>query len=153
MWMAHHVLRILLGLVFVAAGLVKLMDITTFTHHVGEFGIVFDSLVPATAWLVSLAEVITGVGLLVNRRGSLLAAVMILLVFLSVLVYGLALGLDIDCGCFGTAFSVELKYQLLIDLGLVGWCGLVHATSRCPGQRATDAHASGEASFPEGEAL
>jgi uncharacterized membrane protein YphA (DoxX/SURF4 family) len=150
--MVYHILRTLLGLLFVGTGLVKLMDIPAFISDLGDFGVVLDPLVPATAWFISLVELVTGVGLLVNLRGSLLAALTMLVVFVGVLTYGIAIGLDIDCGCFGTAISIELKDQLLVDLGLIGLCGLVYVTGRRPGQGAADPNANREVIVTEREA-
>ena len=122
----YHCLRAPLGLVFVCTGFIKLMDIPDFANHLGDFGIVPDGLVPAVAWLVSLSELVAGLGLVANIRGSLAIVFCILMIFIGVLAYGIVLGLDIDCGCLGPDFSVGLKTQLLIDIGLVAWCGLAY---------------------------
>jgi uncharacterized membrane protein YphA (DoxX/SURF4 family) len=128
--MLHHCLRILLGLVFVRTGLIKLIDIPEFAHRLGDFGIVADSLVLAAAWLVSLTELVAGLGLAANVRGSLALVLCLLILFSGVVAYGIALGLDIDCGCLGLAVSLGLKPQLLIDVALLGWCGLVYWTGK-----------------------
>lgn len=150
--MVHHLLRSLLGLVFVATGSVKLWDVTQFASNLGDFGIVLDELVPATAWFISLAEVLVGIGLMANLRGSLAAALMLMTLFIGVVAYGLVLGLDVDCGCFGPAFPVELKTQLLIDFGLVGWSGLVFVSGRRRRQKNAVSHIACEVSVPGGKA-
>ncbi len=124
----HNYLRAFLGLVFVGTGLIKVTDIPGFANHLGDFGIVPDGMVPAAAWFVSVTELVTGAGLVANVRGSLPAVFFLLILFISVLIYGIVLGLDIDCGCLGPAFSVGLKTQLLIDALLIAWCGLVFLT-------------------------
>ena len=86
--------------------------------------------VSAVAWLVSLTELVTGLGLMANVRGSLTAALILLILFTSVLAYGIVLGLDIDCGCLGPNLPIGLKMQLLVDASLVAWCGLVHLTRK-----------------------
>lgn len=123
--MRYNLLRVALGLLLVSTAILKLADIVEFAHQLGDFGIVADELVPAAAWLVSLSELAAGVGLTVNVRGSLTVVFCLLMLFIGVLAYGIALGLDISCGCLGPAFSVGLKTQLLIDLALVTWCGLI----------------------------
>ena len=115
-----------LGLLFVYAGAIKLLDLPRFTRHVGDFGIVFDSLVNLVAITLCVTELTLGVGLLVNVRGALPAIVGLLLFFIGVLVYGIAIGLDIECGCWGTEFGMTLGTQLTTDLGLLGWCSLIH---------------------------
>jgi len=128
----HHCLRVALGSVFVFAGIVKLGDVSGFAVSVGNFGLVYDGLVVPTAWSISLLELVFGVGLVINLRGGLTGVLLLLGVFIGILLYGMWIGLDIECGCFGPGHRVSLKTQLRIDLGLLGWCGLVHwSRKRC----------------------
>jgi hypothetical protein len=46
-------------------------------------------------------EVVAGFGLLLDLRGSLAVLGGLVGLFLLVLGYAMALGLDVDCGCFG----------------------------------------------------
>jgi hypothetical protein len=46
-------------------------------------------------------EILAAIGLLFDVRGSLATITGLLILFLAVLGYGVWLGLDIDCGCFG----------------------------------------------------
>ena len=46
-------------------------------------------------------EVIAGIGLLLDVRGSLALITGLLVLFMVVLGYGIWMGLDVDCGCFG----------------------------------------------------
>jgi len=46
-------------------------------------------------------ETISGLGLLFDIKGSLTAVFGLLLLFMLVLGYGIWMGLDVDCGCFG----------------------------------------------------
>jgi hypothetical protein len=48
-----------------------------------------------------LLEVIAGFGLLFDIRGSLAVITGLLVLFMVVLGYGIWMGLDVDCGCFG----------------------------------------------------
>ena len=113
-------------MVFIGSSVIKLTDMAGFARQLGDFGIVADALVPATAWLLCLLELFIGLGLSANIRGSLAVVAGMLILFCSVLVYGMILGLDIDCGCFGTGYHVSLKAQFTIDLGLLLFCALVH---------------------------
>jgi uncharacterized membrane protein YphA (DoxX/SURF4 family) len=122
----HHSLRLLLALVFLVSGSVKLIDMAKFAESVGDFGLVPDWFVLTTAWLVVLSELAIGASLAFNRRGSLLGVMVLLGVFLGVLIYGIVLGLDIQCGCFGPGYHVNLKTQLFIDLGLAILVGAVY---------------------------
>jgi uncharacterized membrane protein YphA (DoxX/SURF4 family) len=122
----HDVPRVALGAVFVLTGAAKLTDIPTFADRVADFGLVFDGIVTPVAWAVAVGEVLLGAALACNLRGSLACVLAFLGVFIAVLTYGVLLGLDIDCGCFGGRLKVPLQTQLVIDLVLVIWCGLVY---------------------------
>ena len=61
-----------------------------------------------------------------NLRGSLTFVFCLLVLFIGVLAYGIALGLDIDCGCLGPATSRSLSTALAIDVGLLILCGLMY---------------------------
>jgi anaerobic C4-dicarboxylate transporter len=93
---------------------------------VGDFGIVWDRLIWPTAGLICVAELLCGVALLAKRRGSLLAVALLLCGFVGVLIYGIAIGLDIHCGCLSVGARWSLNVQLAIDIGLLLWCILIH---------------------------
>jgi hypothetical protein len=46
-------------------------------------------------------EFVAGAGLLFDLEGSLSIISALLLVFIGILAYGIWMGLDVDCGCFG----------------------------------------------------
>lgn len=94
--------RIVLAVVFLYGGIPKLFSIQDFAVVISAYGLVPDLLVLAVAVFLPIFEIITAVGLLLNHRWALVAAASLLVLFISVLSYGLHLGLDIDCGCFGT---------------------------------------------------
>jgi uncharacterized membrane protein YphA (DoxX/SURF4 family) len=120
--------RLCLGLVLVVAAVSKLLDVKDFAQRVGDFGLVYDALVTPTAWAIVLAELLIGISLLMHLWGSLASAVALLLLFMSVLIYGLALGLDVECGCFGPAVHVSLGTQLVTDFGLLLICVIIYGT-------------------------
>ncbi len=118
--------RLPLALLFVYTGARKLLDPAGFASDLGAFGLVPDALVTPTAWAIAGTEVILGLALAVGIRGALPACAVLLVIFIGVLTYGIALGLDIDCGCLGPGVSLGLATQRLVDLALLGWCVLVH---------------------------
>ena len=136
--LVHHFLRIALALLFVFAGTVKLLAIHAFAQDLGDLGLVHDALVLPSAWIISLSEVLAGMALAANVRGSLATVLVLLTGFIGVLIYAIALGLDVDCGCLGPDYHVTLKTQLVIDMGLVVWCGLIHWTRKRSGTRTMD---------------
>lgn len=113
--------RIPLGLLFVYTAGINFWQWPLFAQQMGEFGIVFDAIVKPVAVVVCLFELAIGIGNLIHARWSLAATIAMLFVFIAVLSYGLAIGLDIECGCFGAGHSLSLGNQLVIDLLVVGW--------------------------------
>ena len=122
-------LRIALGLLFIGAGITKFIFLGDFIQSVSEFGIVLDQTVSVFAIAICVAEIVGGVGLLFRIRGSVAFLSGLIGCFIGALVYGRYLGLDIDCGCFGPTYHVDLLTQIMIDaiilvgLGLIGWTG------------------------------
>jgi hypothetical protein len=115
-----------LGVLFLLAAVWKLGDLAGFQDTIGRFGIVLDALVPATALLLVAAELAVGLGLIAGLRAALHGALALVLLFLGVLAYGLHLGLDIDCGCFGPGERADLAQALRRDLVLLGLCVLLY---------------------------
>lgn len=93
--------RWVLAGIFVYSGSVKLVDPSRFAEIIAGFGLLPDALVYPIAVLLPVVELIAGIGLIFALRGSLQAITVMLVVFIAVLLYGIHLGLDIDCGCFG----------------------------------------------------
>ncbi|MCP3874543.1 MAG: DoxX family membrane protein [Desulfobacteraceae bacterium] len=117
----YMVIRILLGLVFVGSGIIKMSDLTYFSKVIAAFAILPLDLSYPFSVIISMAELIFGVGLIIDVKGSLGAISLMLLAFLVVLSWAIYMGYDIDCGCFGPedpeakVFS-SLKGSLLRDV-------------------------------------
>lgn len=92
--------RFALGSVFVYAGFVKLIDPKAFAKVISLYDIVPESLLPVISIGLPALEVLAGLGLIFNIRGSLSLIFVLLLMFCAVLGYGMFNNLDIDCGCF-----------------------------------------------------
>jgi len=88
-------------LLFVYSAVSKLTDPKGFSEVIGAFGLLPEILLHPAAVVLPLLEFIVGVGLLLDVRGSLTIYAGLLLVFGFVIGYGIWLGLDTDCGCFG----------------------------------------------------
>ena len=93
--------RIVLAAVLLYGGIPKLFAPVEFAAVISAYGILPDPLVFPAAIILPLAEVLTAIGLLLNYRWALISAILLLCFFIVVLSYGISLGLDIDCGCFG----------------------------------------------------
>ena len=97
----YRVIRILLSVIFLWSGVIKLVDSSSFSVIIETYGLLPDILILPTALLLSLTEIILGLGLIFDIRGSLASITVMLAAFMAILLYGIWLGFDIDCGCFG----------------------------------------------------
>jgi len=93
--------RWVLAGIFVYSGSVKLVAPSRFAEIIAGFGLLPDALIYPFAVLLPVIEMVGGIGLVFELRGSLPTITVMLVIFISVLLYGIHLGLDIDCGCFG----------------------------------------------------
>ncbi|AJF06245.1 MauE/DoxX family redox-associated membrane protein [Geoalkalibacter subterraneus] len=122
-----------LGAVFIYAGALKISEPEVFAVLIGAYGLLPEFLLlPMAVFLASL-EIVAGFGLLFDLRGSLAAVTGMLLLFIAVLSYGLWMGLDVDCGCFGPddpeaeafhGLKTSLYRDLVMMVGVVfiyGW--------------------------------
>jgi uncharacterized membrane protein YphA (DoxX/SURF4 family) len=93
--------RLILAAVFIYAGVTKLADPAAFAVVIAGYGLMPKVLAPLAALGLPALEVLAGIGLVFDVRGSLLAIGGMTVLFLTVLAYGMILGLDVDCGCYG----------------------------------------------------
>lgn len=119
----YHTARLLLGGLFLYAGLIKGSDVTAFAGNVANFQLLpysWNYLVAAT---LPAVEAIAGLLLVVNCRvrPAAVAIGALNLVFMVALVSVIARGLDIDCGCFNpnAADKTSPQLALLRDVGIM----------------------------------
>ena len=101
-------IRIALAALFIYGGAVKLMDPHAFARTLSAYNLVPDPLLPVVAIGLPAAELLAGLALVFDVRGSLATITAFFVLFLAVLGYGILQNLDVDCGCFG---SEELNKQ------------------------------------------
>ncbi len=97
----YIILRFSLGSIFLYSGVLKILEPQVFTVLIESYGILPEQLLYPASFLLILMEIIAGAGLLFDVKWSLELLTGLLLLFIGVLTYGIILGLDIDCGCFG----------------------------------------------------
>jgi uncharacterized membrane protein YphA (DoxX/SURF4 family) len=115
-------LRLGLGLVFAYAGAAKLLDIKAFGVIIARYGLVPEPLLLPAALGLPALEVLAGLGLALDLRGSLGAVTAMLAMFCGVLWFGILRGLEIDCGCFSAgelAQQDSLRQALHRDLAML----------------------------------
>ncbi len=116
-----RVSRWLLAGVMILAAVPKLFDPAAFAEVVGAYGLLPDFLLLPAAVLLPFLELLAAFLLIRGRVSGLWITVMLMLLFIAVLSYGIWLGLDIDCGCFGpddkeSSMFADLRIALVRDL-------------------------------------
>jgi uncharacterized membrane protein YphA (DoxX/SURF4 family) len=123
----HLVARLVLGGVFLYAGIVKIADPTAFAGEIAAYRLLpyFGNYLAAAVlpWL----ELICGVLLITGCRTMAAAAVVLFLttLFMAALASTILRGLDIDCGCFRpggektSAWTALGRDALLMAAGLI----------------------------------
>ena len=134
---AHHRLRrfcaILIGLVFLASGLLKLLDPVGTGLIVSEYFKFFhlgflQGTAKALGMVLSLVEAITGAALIsgVFRKTTAVITSILIVFFTAVTVILWLAKPDMDCGCFGEAIHLThgqtlLKNLILLALALIAF--------------------------------
>jgi uncharacterized membrane protein YphA (DoxX/SURF4 family) len=118
----HLAIRLLIGGLFLYAGLPKILDTMGFASSIYNYKLFSSPVIGLTAAFIPWVEVLAGLALVlgVKVRGASLLISLLLVVFVSLTAISAMRGLDIDCGCFS---GVERKANWLAifeDLALLG---------------------------------
>ena len=97
----YRIVSWVLGGIFFYSGATKLLAPQTFAVLIEAYGLLPDMLLMPVALILPALEFVAGVGLLFEIHGSLAMINGLLLLFAAILGYGIWMGLDVDCGCFG----------------------------------------------------
>ncbi len=106
-WSVFHIVRVSLGIIFLAASYDKILHPQAFSLAVYQYQLLPVSLVNLVALVLPWLELLIGLCLLANvwlpGAGALGAALM--MIFTGSLIFNHLRGLDIHCGCFSTDVS------------------------------------------------
>jgi len=96
------------------------MDPKSFAVIIEAYGLIPESWLMPVAVILPAIEILAAVGLVWDVRWSLETITGLLILFMMILGYGIYMGLDVDCGCFGLddpeqAFS-DLRPALYRDI-------------------------------------
>jgi uncharacterized membrane protein YphA (DoxX/SURF4 family) len=97
----YKIVRFSLGTLFLYSGVTKLATPLSFATLIDAYGLIPESFTLPLAILLAVLEIVSGVGLLFDIKGSLTTVSGLLILFMIVIGYGIWMGLDVDCGCFG----------------------------------------------------
>jgi putative oxidoreductase len=123
------VFRLVLGGLFVYAGVVKVVDPLDFAQNIRNYRLVGPSLAFIAALVLPWLEILAGAFLAAGvwKRGAALVVSGLLVFFIALTAVTMARGLDVDCGCFGAidrkaGLSVILEDLAMLYLGLCVLC-------------------------------
>ncbi len=118
--------RLLVGGVWIVAGLLKLPEPAASVRAVRAYQLLPEAIVPAVGYALPIIEVLVGVSLVVGllvRIGAVLSGVLFV-AFIVGISAAWARGLQIDCGCFGGGgydanATAKYPWEIARDLGLL----------------------------------
>jgi uncharacterized membrane protein YphA (DoxX/SURF4 family) len=121
-----HASRLALGFIFLAAGLLKALDVAEFAHQMAEYGLIGPGLSAIAAPLLIALETTLGAALVLGFKPRPAAAgIGLLLVFFIVLEgYGIATGRTESCGCFGAYVQRTPQQVIWEDVGFLALAAL-----------------------------
>ena len=112
----YYGLRLILGVVFIYASFDKILHPALFAKIVYNYQILPDGLINSTALVLPWLEFIMGIFLIIGlwMPGTVVLSNILLVSYLGALLFNLARGLDISCGCFSTSTesSINMWYVL-----------------------------------------
>lgn len=106
---AVWVVRVILAGVLLAAAVPKLADPAAFAAKLPNYRLFPDFLVNIVATTAPMLELVAALALLSGKlyRGGVWLSVGLMAMFTALIGSALARGIDLDCGCFGTAVQAE----------------------------------------------
>ena len=122
---AWLLMRAVLAVVFLYAGVVKLVDPASLATSIARFQMVPLFLVHPLALALPPFEVVCGLALLAGpwKRQATFGITALCAVFLVALISAAIRGLDVDCSCFGSTSSEPLWWLIVRDVVLLAVAG------------------------------
>ena len=114
----RRTLAVLAGGVFIYAGVLKVRDPLQFAGDINNYQMIPWSVGVRLAFYLPWLEVLCGLALVFHRliAGALALTIALMLVFVGATIWAKAHGIDVACGCFGTASSnLTLTWHLVLN--------------------------------------
>ncbi len=112
------ILALLIGAVFVYAGALKVRDPLRFASDISNYALVPWSLGMRLAFYLPWLEIVCGLALIFQRffAGAIVLTMALIVVFSGATIWARAHGINVACGCFGTASSnLTLTWHLVLN--------------------------------------
>ena len=128
MRIARIIARLIMAGIFIYASIDKIAHPAAFAKDIYNYQILPDALINLTALVLPWLELLLGLCLLAGfwMPGAVLSVNGLLLVFFSALLFNMARGLDVNCGCFSAGSDTPamsagwylLRDTLFLSVGL-----------------------------------
>jgi len=121
------VCSLIVGGLFIWAGILKIIDPLDFARNVSNYRILSPKLSLLVAITLPWIELLCGIFIIIGiwRRASALLISLLLIGFIALIGITIIRGISVDCGCFGT-FSRKADFMLMAqDLGMLLLSGTV----------------------------
>lgn len=109
--------RAALGLIFIIAGMEKISGPSAFARAIYDYKIFPEVLINFFAVVIPWLEVVSGLllvfGILVRENAAIINC--LLLMFITLVIISIFRGLNIECGCFGTASGSRVGWRKVIE--------------------------------------
>ena len=112
----YHVIRVILGVIFIYASYDKILHPKAFAEVVYNYQILPDKLINLTAIFLPWFEIMIGVFLIVGfwMPGTVIWCNTLLVIYIGALGFNLARGLDVNCGCFSTTKGSPISIETIL---------------------------------------
>lgn len=103
--------RVALAAVFAFAAIPKLGDAATFARDIDNYHVLPVEWAATAAVMMPPLELVVALALLlgIHARGAALISAGMMLVFATAMAQAIARGIDLDCGCFGSALAMHVS--------------------------------------------
>ena len=113
--MLKNILKIILALILILSGISKIIAPEGAIKLLGVIPIFPHSLIVPTVLLLPVVELTIGLSLLLKiyQKLTTIIAFLLFLSFLSISIYGTVIGLNSDCGCFGSLIESRIGWKMI----------------------------------------
>ncbi len=143
MKLAWRIVGLLVGALFIFAGLTKIVDFHPFrfldpmgfARDIDNYKILPWAISVRLAFYLPWLEIICGIALIFRRlySGALALLLGLLLVFIGASIAAKMRGIDISCGCFGhVSDHLSFAWHMALDLAILGTVAVLWRWNREP---------------------
>jgi len=116
------IIRIFLGILFLATGLAKIPDFSSFSYAISKLVPVSQELIATIAINSIILEILCGIGLMLGLYKKQISQIVFLLLglYICFLTAAIFRHIDVECKCFGfIGLSLSAPHQVIVDFILL----------------------------------